>query len=464
MAVHNQILTAGQMRDAERKLIAAGISETELMDRAGRGVAEWIWRMAAGRSVTVLCGPGNNGGDGYVIAATLHTRGLPVKVIAPFAPATPPAKAARDTYRGPLAEKFEPASGATFVDCLFGSGLSRPIDNVLADAAAQLRAVHDIGVAVDLPSGIAADMGELLNDVAPYDATFALGAWKPAHWTGPGQDRMGKLRLIDIGIEPADSGTELVGTPIIEPPATGAHKYSRGLVAVVAGAMPGAALLSAQGAMGAGAGYVKLLAEHSHPAAPADLVLDEQSLEEALSDERIGAVLIGPGLGRDRKARARLADALDSRHRLVIDADALHLLGPETLATIDPACILLTPHDGELAALAKAFGAKGDTRLERARALSQQTGAAVLAKGCGTVLCADGRTGLFPPGSSWLSVAGSGDVLAGICAARMAGGASAYRAASKAVYLHHEAAELAGPSFSSSRLAAHVRRAMKQFL
>ncbi len=453
-----QVLTAAQMRAAEQALFDAGMSVSELMEIAAGGAAEWIRRIAAGRSVTVLCGPGNNGGDGYVIARVLREAGNAVAVIAPLDPATDAAKEARKRWDGPVVHTG--ADGDVFVDCLFGSGLARPL---VAEHALLLRdcaARHRYRVAVDVPSGIASDSGAVLNERLPrYDLTLALGAWKFAHWRLPGRALMGQLRLVPIGIAAVDGAVQLVKRPHIAAPPAESHKYRRGLLGIVAGAMPGASLLAAAAAQRAGAGYVKLLASAPDPRTPADVVTEIARLTEALADPRMAAVLIGPGLGRDGAAKAMLGDALRHARSLVVDADALMLLAPNMLARDIP--LLATPHDGELETLCRNFGVIAEGRQGRALALARASGMVVLAKGPDSVVAApDGKLVLGLPAPSWLSVAGTGDVLAGIAASRMAGGTDPFAAACEALWLHGEAARRAGPAFTPSQLAEQVSEAL----
>lgn len=462
MPPNDPVLTVAQMQAAEQALVDAGTDVDTLMQRAGCGAAEWVWRLAAGRPVTVLCGPGNNGGDGYVIAQVLHRRGIDVAVVAPALPRTDAARNACDRYRGPVVQTADGRHGAVLVDCLFGSGLTRPLSGDLAGLLHDLAARHHHLVAVDLPSGIESDSGVPLNrDLPPCDLTLALGAWKFAHWTMPASARMGARRLVDIGVAVPQAPARLSQRPQIEPPAADAHKYRRGLLGVVGGTMPGAALLSANAAIHAGAGYVKLLSDQSHPAAPAALVVDRGPLAEALDDPRMGAVLVGPGLGRDGEARARLERALERDCPLVLDADALHLLAPRRFERET----LLTPHEGELERLCRAFDVAGEGKRAKAKELARKSGAVVLAKGPDTLLCTpDGGVILFPPGPSWLSAAGTGDILAGIAASRMATGCSAALAAEQAVWLHNEAARIAGVAFSADDLAQAVKAAYARFL
>jgi hydroxyethylthiazole kinase-like uncharacterized protein yjeF len=477
----NQILTVAQMRAAEDALIAGGTGVDELMQRAGRGAGEYVRRIAAGHSVTVLCGPGNNGGDGYVIAQHLREHGNPVRVIAAREPATAAARNARALYHDEVLGPDARVKGDVLVDCLFGSGLTRALPNDLLVLLTGLAAAHHHRIAIDLPSGIESDSGQPLNpDLPHWDLTIALGAWKFAHWTMPACAAMGALRLVPIGCDEVPGAARLLAWPGIAAPAVDAHKYRRGLLGVIGGTMPGAALLAASAAQRAGAGYVKLLggpgpstssgrAELENatpesaqaepveaPTAPADLVTDNQPLPAALADKRWSALLVGPGLGRDGAARARLGAVLARKVPTVIDADALVLLDRPA-----PGCIL-TPHEGELTALEKAFGLPGEgPRRARALALAKAAQAVVVAKGPDTAIAAPtGELVLAPRASSWLSVAGTGDVLAGMIASRLAVHGDALRAAQEGVWLHGEAARLAGPAFTAGELARQGSQAL----
>ena len=456
----DQILAVAQMRAAEAGLIAAGIPVDELMQLAGHGSAEWVWRIAAHRIVTVLCGPGNNGGDGYVIAEALRERGGKVVVVAASEPKTDAARKARALYHGEVHGPDTETHGDILVDCLFGSGLTRPL---LADHLALLTRLgdsHSRRVAIDVPSGVACDSGMLLNAGLPsFDLTVALGAWKFAHFLMPAASLCGALRLVPIGVEPVAGAAEVLARPSLSAPGADAHKYRRGLLAVIGGAMPGAALLAAQAAQGAGAGYVKLFAATAADGPP-DLVIDSQPLSEALSDTRLNALLVGPGLGRDGHARERLTEGLAANIPSVIDADALVLLGSRQLAE-RTAPLIATPHEGELVSLERAFDLDGSgTKPQRALALARAGGMIVVAKGPDTVIAApDGRLTCAPRGSSWLSTAGTGDVLAGAIASRLATGADPFAAACQGVWLHGAAARLAPPAFSAAMLAATIRSA-----
>ena len=458
----NAVLTVAQMRAAEAAALRNGVEEWELMRTAGRAAAAWVARMAAGRSVAILCGPGNNGGDGYVIAETLRASGHDVKVIAPVEPKGAVAEKARACFAG-TPTRAGRIDTAVVVDCLFGYGLDRRVESPFADLLEELGRSDAFRIAVDVPSAIASDSGEVLGPFADYNLTLALGAWKRAHFMMPAMARMGEKRLVPIGLDIEPSNCVLSKRPHFAPPEPDSHKYRRGLLAIVAGKMPGAPLLSAKAAMRSGAGYVKLLSDHSHPDAPAELVVADDPLDRALADERIDAILIGPGLGRDEAASQRLSEALAAGRPTVLDADALHLLTPDLLDTRGKTPLIMTPHEGELSNLCKSFGVESANKLDTASRLAQTSDTVILAKGADTVLAsAEGQTMVFPRGSSWLSTAGTGDVLAGLVASRLAHHGDALRAAEEGVWLHHEAARLAGPGFTAGDLADAARTAMAQ--
>ncbi|MEO6093298.1 MAG: NAD(P)H-hydrate dehydratase [Novosphingobium sp.] len=456
---HDQILTVAQMREAEQALIDAGSSVEALMQIAGRGAAEWVWRIAAHGPVTVVCGPGNNGGDGYVLAEAIRQRGGAVAVIGALEPKTEAAKASRRLYGGAFLDPEAPCHGEVLVDCLFGSGLTRPLGQAHVELLARLAVSHRLRVAIDLPSGVASDTGALLNEGLPrFDLTLALGAWKFAHFLMPSSANLGEVRLVPIGVAPIEGAAQVIARSALRAPAADSHKYRRGLLAIVGGAMPGAAVLAALAAQGSGAGYVKLLAgDGACPSPLPDLVTDHRTLPDALTDPRIAALLIGPGLGRDDAARARLATALAAPAPLVIDADALMLVRPDQIAG-RAAPAIATPHEGELAALERAFGlAATGPKPERALALARTSGMIVVAKGPDTVVAApDGRLACAGRASTWLSTAGTGDVLAGVIASRLATGAEPFAAACEGVWLHGEAARLCPPAFTAAQLAAAV--------
>ena len=463
MVATEQILSVAQMQAAEQAIIDDGSSVEELMQIAGEGAAEYIWRASGGRSTTILCGPGNNGGDGYVIAESLRRKGCEVEVIAPMPPKTKAAKAACENYAGIIAPDSTGRSGECFVDCLFGSGLTRPLDDTLSELLKNAAAKHNLSIAVDLPSGIESDSGAVLNaDIPEYDLTLALGAWKFAHFLSPAVAHISRKRLVPIGVRDVPNAAQRLNRPHIHAPRATDHKYTRGMVAVAGGSMPGAAQLSSLSASKSGAGYVKLLGPRSGGCAE-HIVADKTPFADAIQDHRIGALLVGPGLGLDDYAARTVEAALQSNLPSVFDADALHILREKS----NGAPTIATPHEGELAAMERSFGLASDTnKVERASRLAHATGCVVVAKGPDTII-ADPETdhiAIADNSSSWLSTAGTGDVLAGIIASRLAVTKDPFGSACEGVWLHSEAGRLAGPAFTAADLIDHIPGALEQCL
>lgn len=435
------VLSVTELRAAEASAIASGLSVFAMMERAGAGVAQWAARLGGGADVLVLCGRGTNGGDGYVAARSLRERGVPVRVAALGDPRAGAARTAAAAWAGPVEGIDDAEPAAVVIDALLGTGADRPLH--VPAATALIRAAR-LSLAVDLPSGIDADSGKAIGDVAECDVTLALGALKPAHLLQPGARLCGAVRLVDIGIDAAGD-TRMLSRPLLTIPGPADHKYTRGMVAVVAGAMPGAAALAATAALRSGAGYVALVGD-SEPGGPAALVRRPYSVE-MLADRRVGCVLIGPGLGRNDEARAKLATTLGAGRSLVLDGDALHLLKVDQI----PAGSILTPHAGEFDAL---FGAGDASKLERTRNAARRSGAVVVHKGPDTIIAAPaGRAVIAPAGSAWLATAGTGDVLAGAIAAQRASGLEPFAAAQAGVWLHARAAASLGNAFIADDLA-----------
>ena len=438
------MLMAAEMRAAEQ---ATGETSEALMQRAGSVIGTALGRLVAGRDVLILCGPGNNGGDGYVAATRLAATGVPVRVAAFADPTSTAAIAAREDWHGPV-EKFADASPASIlVDALFGTGLSRALDDRVSNRLHELHASAQLSIAIDLPSGLATDDGAVLTRPPLFDVTLALGAAKPAHLLQPAARYCGTVRVLDIGIAPAGQMRALA-RPALRAPGPDDHKYTRGMVAIVPGAMAGAAALAGIAAMRSGAGYVLLLTDA--PGTPHAIVRRVWS-PGALEDQRIGAVLIGPGLGRDDAARHCLDAVFAAAHPLVIDGDALHLVDPDRIAR-HPRSVILTPHAGEFDAL---FGTADTSKIDRTRDAARRARAVVVHKGPDTVIAApDGRVVIAGDASDWLSTAGTGDVLAGCIAAMLASEEDAFAAATAGVWLHADAARRCGKAFIADDLAA----------
>lgn len=465
MTLGAPILTAAEMRKAEQRLFESGIPEYDVMESAGTACAEYIWRVGGHRSTLILCGPGNNGGDGFVIARILKNRGVPVRVAAAGESRTASAKRARDAWGGPVEDMAAAKPALQVVDSLFGTGLKRGLDAQLSGPLAALVGKAKHSFAIDLPSGMDSDAGACLSPVPVFDLCIALGSYKPTHFLQPGASRFRSLVCADIGIDASGGVLHLLEKPHLQGPAATAHKYSRGLVAIVGGHMSGASILAADAAARAGAGYVKYLGKSSpvHLATQAIVNLDapdHYAVRDILADERIAAVLAGPGLGRDEEAWARLESALNSGHPLVLDADALVLLADRGIDRLTelPHRPILTPHEGEFARL---FGKLKGSKVERARQAAARAKAVVLYKGPDTVVAApDGQAWIAPASTPWLSTAGTGDVLAGICAAQLAVTGDPIAAACNAAWLQADAARHAGAAFVADDVIGHIPAAV----
>jgi len=439
------ILTAGQMRAAEAAVIKGGTLETTLMERAGRGLAEAVRLYAGPRETLILCGPGNNGGDGYVAARHLQKAGYEVRVAALAEPSADAAQWARAQWNGPV-EAFDAASEAPIlVDCLFGTGLSRGLEANVFQRLLHLIDRALVAVACDLPSGVATDNGALLSPIGNYDLTVTFGALKPSHRLMPAMAGMGRLALADIGID-ADTQWFEIERPAMPPLDPQGHKYDRGLVHCLAGQMPGAIALAASAAAKSGAGYVRVSTSLPITNLPSSIV---QTGGAELQDNRIGCILVGPGLG---DAPPVLTLALTATKPIVIDADGIGLVGePERLHGHD---VILTPHEGEFR---KLFGAIEGSKAERALGAARRSQSIIVYKGPDTLVAApDGRLGFAPPSPAWLASAGTGDVLAGMIAAMRARGLEAFDAACAGVWLHGRAAEAAGPHMIADDLVAAI--------
>ena len=444
------ILTAAAMRAAEQAAIDAGTSVAQLMERAGAALAEAAYRFAGPLPALILCGPGNNGGDGYVAARYLAERGIQVRVAALAEPASATAQAARAQWDGavePLTESTEPAP--LLIDALFGTGLKRGLDEPAAQHLSRLCSAAVARVACDLPSGVESDGGTELGDVPDFDLTVTFGALKPAHRLSPAMQRCGRVALADIGIAASGQWHE-IAAPALPPLDPGGHKYSRGLVHALSGKMPGAIALAAKAAALAGAGIVRISTSRSIDNLPAAVI---QTDTATVNDDRISCLLVGPGMGDIPQL---LTLALTTSVPKVIDADAIDQVGdPARLRGQDA---ILTPHEGEFC---KLFGTLEGGKPERALEAARRSGAVVVYKGPDTLVAApDGRLGFAPPAPAWLASAGSGDVLAGLAATMRARGMPAFEAACAAAWLHGRAADLAGPQMIADDLAEAIPAAI----
>ena len=440
------ILTADAMRAAEQAAIAGGTPVETLMERAGAALAEAAYRFAGPKPALILCGPGNNGGDGYVAARHLKSRGVAVRVAALAEPKAAAAIWARSQWDGEVEALSQDTRGAPLlIDALFGTGLKRGLDDAVSLLLSELAHEAVVAVACDLPSGVEADSGAQLNPLHAFDLTVTFGAFKPAHRLHPAMHECGRVVLADIGIEAVSDWHE-IGAPQLPPLDPGGHKYSRGMVQMLAGKMPGAIALAATAAARAGAGYVRVSTSQMIDGLPSAVVQVDSA---EVNDPRINCLLVGPGMGDIPQL---ITLALTSKAPKVIDADAItHLGDPERLRGQDA---IFTPHEGEFQRLFPSItGSKAEQTLEAAKA----SGAVIVLKGPDTLVASpDGRLGFAPPAPAWLASAGTGDVLAGMIAAMRARGLPPFEAACAAVWLHGRAAEMAGPHLIADDLAAAI--------
>ena len=490
-----ELLSAEEMGRADALAMAQGIPGLTLMENAGGTVAQAVCDMAPpGTAIAVLCGPGNNGGDGFVAARHLRERGYPVRI---------GLLGRRDALKGDAAimaqrwgDPVEPLETSTFasagllVDALFGAGLSRPLEGIAADVVGAINRAGKPVVAVDVPSGLDGTTGASCGAVVQATCTVTFFRLKPGHVLLPGRVLCGQVRLAEIGIPEAVLGEIGPNTWLNRPaqwrkafpwPKIAGHKYGRGHAVVVSGPAEstGAARMGARGALRVGAGLVTVVGPATATAVNATQLTAvmvkaigaDAALGEFLADERRNAVLIGPGAGVGASTAATVATVLASSAATVLDADALTSFAageedqdaartsafgfvargaeprpsPQALFSAvkaRAAAVVLTPHEGEFKRL---FGELPGSKLERARVAAQTSGGVVVLKGPDTVVAApDGRAAINDNAPPFLATAGSGDVLAGLVTGLLAQGMPAFKAACTAVWLHGECAKRLG--------------------
>jgi len=474
MLLGGEVLSIAQMARADAAAIAAGIAGIELMENAGAAVADAILARYPPLPVSVLCGPGNNGGDGFVVARRLARAGWPVRVALLGERGRlrgDAAKAARSWGGEVAALAPSVLEGAGLVvDALFGAGLARPLEGPAQAIIESVRAAGLPVVAVDVPSGVHGDTGEVLGVAARARMTVTFHRVKPGHLLLPGRDHVGELLVADIGIPDRVMAELDVRTWANQPRRWQAalpqrtarsHKYSHGHALVLGGgaSSSGAARMAARAALRAGAGLVTVACPEAATATYAAQLTavmvapfaGQAGFAKILEDERRNAILLGPGAGVGEELRQRVLAALAAGKACVLDADALTSFAGhrgELFGAIKGAC-LLTPHEGEFRRL---FDHSGD-KLTRARTAAAESGAVVLLKGADTVVAApDGRAIIQPAAPATLATAGSGDVLGGIALGLLAQGMPAFEAAAAAVWLHVEAARRLGPGLIAEDL------------
>jgi hydroxyethylthiazole kinase-like uncharacterized protein yjeF len=449
------LLSPAEMAQADAHAVSSGTPVEVLMERAGWAVANAIRARYRPCRVLVACGPGNNGGDGYVAARLLAREGWPV-AIAPLALPRGDAAAAAARWHGPVvpfaAERT--AQADLVVDALFGAGLTRAIG---PEVTTFLAAAPRIA-AIDVPSGLDGATGQPCGEVSPAELTITFHRRKPGHLLLPGRTLCGELVLADIGIPsgvPASRTWRNTPALWVRPhPDVGDHKFSRGHVTILGGAsMTGAARLASAAARRIGAGMLTITAPPDAAAiyrtGDPGVIVDTAPLPSLLADPRRTVWVAGPGLGIEA-ARIALPMILAAGRQTVVDADALTAFSgtPETLR----GATVLTPHAGEFA---RVFGHPGEDRLTAAREAARRTGAVVLLKGADSVIAApDGRAAINDNAPPYLATAGAGDVLAGLIAGLLAQGMPPWDAACAGAWLHGEAANRAGPFLIAEDLVA----------
>jgi NAD(P)H-hydrate epimerase len=475
---HWALLSVAEMSRADAAAIAGGVPGSVLMENAGRAVAEAVLARWEARPVLVCCGPGNNGGDGFVAARHLAEAGWPVRLALLGDRARLKGDAAHHAalWQGealPLDEALLDG-GDLIVDALFGAGLSRPLEGAARRVVDAMNAHGLPAVSVDVPSGLAGDSGAVLGEISVQAAfTVTFFRKKPGHLLLPGRERSGELVVADIGIP--DSVLETIAPQTWENSPdlwangyprrrVGDHKYRFGHALVLGGAtMTGAARLAARAALRVGAGLVTVACPRealtiyalSMPSLITQPLDGDQDFDRLMEDPRRNAVLLGPGNGVSAETRNRVLAALRGGGRVVVlDADALTVFQDDPGAlfeAITGPCVL-TPHEGEFARL-----------LACARAAAVRSGAVVLIKGADTVIAApEGAAVINTNAPPELATAGSGDVLAGLVLGLVAQGMSAFDATRAAAWLHGEIAAGLGPGLIAEDLPDALPKALRR--
>ena len=475
----NEIVTVAEMGAADRFAAEHGVPSLTLMENAGRAVADEILKRWQPRKTLVLCGPGNNGGDGFVVARLLKKCGWDVRVAL---------LGAREALKGDAAamasawtgevEALSPRvlDGAELVvDALFGAGLQRPLDGAAHDTVLALNRAGTPVLAVDIPSGLHGDLGRALGDVCVRaEATVTFFRKKPAHLLMPGRMMCGDVGLAQIGIPDdaletikpriVENGPELWSGDFPRPDPLG-YKYTRGHALIVSGPehATGAARLAARGALRIGAGLVSVASPPDAVAVNAAHLTSimvkpfagAEGLSNLLKDRRFNAVVIGPGCGVGNATQALVVSVLTSGAAAVLDADSLTSFAGDPGLFFDmlSASAVLTPHEGEFDRLFPGLLKQSSTRIEAVRAAASAAKCTVLLKGPDTAIAEpNGRVCISTNAPPTLATAGSGDVLAGFIGGLLAQGMDPFKAAAAAAWLHGEAANLFGPGLISEDL------------
>lgn len=479
------VLTPVEMARADAATIQGGTPGIHLMEAAGQAVCRALMQRFDRCRVLVACGPGNNGGDGYVVARLLQAQGWQVVLASPDArpPSTADALHHARLWSGPVHPLTVSLLDDTdlVVDALYGAGLQRALAEPVVSFVQALQHRRLPVCSIDVPSGVDGATGRAMGDAVVAQLSVTFCRKKPGHVLYPGRRLCGDVVVADIGIPDAVLDQIVPDTFENHPllwlrdfpwPSPEGHKYHRGHVLVVGGqTMTGAARLAGRAAARIGAGLVTVAAPvFSWPVYAAALegimvtpYTDMDSLNEIFSDTRKNVLVIGPGAGVGGQTREQVKGALATGRRVVLDADAITSFGshPETLmAALNHECVL-TPHEGEFSRL---FGeALANDKLGRVRQAARQSGAVVLLKGADTVIAApDGHAVINTNAPPWLATGGSGDVLTGLIAGLMAQGMNPFRAACAATWVHGQAASNFGPGLVSEDLPGQVPGVLQQ--
>lgn len=458
------LLSCAEMAKADATAIAGGAYGTELMEAAGRAVVAAILDHYRPQPVIVICGPGNNGGDGFVAARLLKSAGWSVRVALMGTPDTLKGDAAwaARLWKGPMGDlATTPLAGRPLiVDALFGAGINRPIEGAAAGLVGRVNAECLTVVSVDIPSGVHGDSGEVMGTAFSAALTVTFFRAKLGHYSAEGLRRCGALRVADIGISSKVLDTVVprawrndpaLWANLLQRESIDDHKYARGHVTILGGASAtGAARLAALSARRIGAGLATIAAPREamaiyRTAEPGNLVTeadDYAAFAHLLADERRNAFVIGPGAGVDDRTRGSVLAALSARRAVVLDADAITAFAEQPAALFGSIAgpVLLTPHEGEFRRLFPDLAAL-PSKIERAKQAAKRSNATILLKGPDTVIAApDGRAIINGHATPALATAGSGDVLAGMAGGLMARGLAPMAAGAAAAWLHGEAA------------------------
>lgn len=474
------ILTADELQNLEMRA-ANQLGADTLMKRAGAAAAELIMKRLedAGveqRRVTLLVGPGNNGGDALACACELREKGAVVNVVLPGG--------RRPTSALALAqlERWTQAGGTTYddpymtekadcvVDGLFGTGLAKPITGDYLDAVLWFNERQALKVSLDIPSGLNPVTGHWTGSYpgCSADVTITFLCVKSSLYMCEGADAAGEIVLNELDVSVPLSPLSVIGTDefprVLRPRVKNSHKGDYGSVAVIGGTdgMIGASILAARAALISGAGRVTLECRAEH-APHVDMVYPEiMFATKPVNLEDFDAIVLGCGLGTSAEAKARVIEALNCQKPLILDADALNIIAADIklqdMVLARRAPTVLTPHPGEAARLLRrdTAGVTAD-RVAACRELAVQTGAIVVLKGAGTVISMrSSRTWINPTGSPMLATGGSGDVLAGMIGAMFAQGYDMVESVLAAVYFHGLSAEGLEAGFTAGEIAPNA--------